>query len=255
MNKYIFILSFLLIPSFSFAQSQHIFWSKHLGGNIVWQQNQSGDILRYKGKIIQENTWWFIDDSHLLCAYQGIRSSIDTGWLPFTPIERKQLEDIGSIVNGTYAPPDVENLSSEELTVLYRITSRYCYSDSHILPKIGERWIFITLYNGIYIYDTKLWIFNDIFLPERDIRKWKTWFFAIGILGGNERVEILPFDGKSYIDWMDTLFEDYSEWDNSASVIVNNYRLLRYKNIIVTFTLLRSTWSKTYTKEFKIITP
>lgn len=255
MNKYIFILSFLLIPSFSFAQSQHIFWSKHLGGNIVWQQNQSGDILRYKGKIIQENTWWFIDDSHLLCAYQGIRSSIDTGWLPFTPIERKQLEDIGSIVNGTYAPPDVENLSSEELTVLYRITSRYCYSDSHILPKIGERWIFITLYNGKYIYDTKLWIFNDIFLPERDIRKWKTWFFAIGILGGNERVEILPFDGKSYIDWMDTLFEDYSEWDNSASVIVNNYRLLRYKNIIVTFTLLRSTWSKTYTKEFKIITP
>ena len=74
--KKLFLILFLIIPNFTFA-SEKIIWSKPLGNSIVWQQTRSGGILKYKNIIIDNYTGGFIDDAHMLCAYQGIRGTIN----------------------------------------------------------------------------------------------------------------------------------------------------------------------------------
>lgn len=254
--SFIFILLSLSIPSFTFAQSDKIIWLKYLGEGVIWQQTKEDNIISKSWNEIERYgfmTNWQTMNNYKLCAYQEL---LGAGIGIFSKTEQEELKNIGSIMDGKYMPLDVDKMSDIQLQILYRITTRHCGNNrAYFLPELGKRWIFISINNSTIIWDLKLKKYADMFLPNRLIKKWKTWFFAVGLLGGNERIEFLPYDGKSYIAWMDTLLEDYSEWDAGSSVVMDNYKLLRNKKIVVTFRLLHSTWNKTYTKEFKIITP
>jgi len=254
MKKSILLLALLVLPSVTFAQSNGIIWSKNLGLNVTWQQTASGDIIKYKNKIIDSGTGWFVDDTHMLCAYQTL---MNTKVRVFTVSERDELMKIGIIANNSYSPPDKTTLSDDNLNTLYRITSRHCSeAKAYVDPRIWNRWIYVTRYNTTFLYDTQLWMLRDIFIPSRLIKKWKSWFFAIGLVGGNEQIEFLSYDWKSYIDHMDTLLQDYSEGDTNTTVTISNYRLLSNKKIRVTFSILHASGTtKNYTQDFNIITP
>lgn len=249
MKKYLLLLLFLIFPHCIFANEWKIIYQKNLWKGIIWQQTENGEILKYKGKIIESSTWWFIDDAHMLCAYQGVYWITDNK-LPFTTKERAQLEAIWVIINGVYMPKDDASLSKNELNILYRITSRYCGSSATVDAKIWNRWIYITRNNSTQLYDTKLGIFISPFLIERNLKKTKIGYFAISSNFGNEFVNFLPFDGRSSIQWIDEFTNSYLTTDYSLQI--ESYSFISASKIKVKYKVI---WiNQNITKFYTIIT-
>ncbi len=243
MKKFILLLVLLLVPSISFA-AENVLWSKDLGLGITWEQTENNDILKYNNKVIStENR---IGPGYFLCTYQcAVMSRL-------TNNEEKKLQEIWAIENGVYNPPSEEELTEDQLNILYRITARYCENNVFTKKELGKRWIFISGHLTQMLYDTKLWKVVDYFMPEREIRRNALWYFWISLSFSDsiEYIDFLPYDGKSYIEWMDDFMAVYSQ--SGKAVIIDSYKLIKKDRIRVTYHLHES---KPMIEEFRIVTP
>ena len=179
-----------------------------------------------------------------LCTYQwAIMKNLSQN-------EQKKLKEIGALNDMSYNPPSKEELTSEQLNTLYRITLRYCDRKVSINTTLGRRWLFIeTPVNYHKVFDTKLQKFiSTPFDPVSDIKKWKYGYFTISNNLGYEKIDFLPFDGKSYID-LSTDITAKDDFDGAAKI--EGYEIIQDERVRVTYDLM---WSdNSLVQEFPIV--